>query len=151
LTSRNPTCAQLRAAFSGAVRKGKAALATGHRQQVHAQSLRFQCSLDLDSHLAAREPNSARWDYILILANGRSRAVGVEVHHATASEVNTVLRKRNWATAELEQHAPTCMPARPDWYWVAAGKVFLRPTDPQFRVLQRSGMKGPMRQLVLTA
>jgi len=141
-------CAELRAAFAECVKDGKTALTHAHRQQVEpVRGVQIHCSIDLDECLSAAHPNSPRWDYILIAGDGLSRSVGVEIHAATAGEVRSVVAKRDWARGVLISRAGNCTPSSADWYWVASGKVFLRATDPQFRVLQRSGIKGPMRRL----
>jgi hypothetical protein len=123
-----------------------------HRQQVQTdKNSSLECSLHLDDYLKTEEPNAPRWDYVLVVRGERQRAVAVEVHPATADQVKDLLKKQNWATNVLNRRCPEIQINSDDWYWVASGKVFLRPTDPQFRLLRQSGLKGPMERLTLAS
>lgn len=125
-------------------------MAAHHRDQINAaHSSRLGCSLDLDNSLAREYPNASRWDYLVVVESRSARCVGVEVHSATAGEVRVIVAKRDWARGILRQRCEGGLPASADWYWIASGKVFLRATDPQFRVLRRSGIQGPSRGIVL--
>ncbi|MFO0757618.1 MAG: hypothetical protein U0359_14070 [Byssovorax sp.] len=109
------------------------------------------CSFNLDDHCKATEPNAPRWDYLLVAQGTSDRTVGVEVHPASAGEVGAVIDKRNWAQKKLASSCKDLIVGPSDWYWVASGKVFLRPTDPQFRRLRQSGIQGPTEHLMLRA
>jgi hypothetical protein len=143
-------CETLRQCFGDAVVAGKGGVAAGDRERIGtAGGARIQCSLNLDALLREEYPNEHRWDYLLIVGNGTPSAIGVEVHAATAGEVNVILVKRARAMAIIKARCVGLAVSR--WYWVASGKVFLRATDPQFRVLRRSGVLGPARRVVLSA
>jgi hypothetical protein len=142
----------VRNTFGGAVLPGKQAMEASDRQKVEPDGRsRLECSLYLDKHLETAEPNSSRWDYLLVVRGTYERAVAIEVHPATANEVKVLLKKQQWAIQVLRRLCPTLQFDRDDWYWVASGKVFLRPTDPQFRLLRQSGLKGPMERLTLSS
>jgi hypothetical protein len=145
-----PSAALRRSFGEHAVRPGKQGMLGRDRSHVEvATGARIECSLDLDGHFKTREPNAPRWDYVLVVSGTAERGVAVEVHPATAGEVDAVLRKREWAKRTLEGHCPSAGIGPSDWYWIASGKVFLRATDPQFRRLRQSGLQGPIERLVL--
>lgn len=131
---------------------GKQALERVDRQRVETDGTSsLECSLHLDKHMEREEPNSRRWDYLLVVRGASQRAVAVEVHPATASEVRAVLEKREWAVRLLGRRCSGLQIAGDDWHWVASGKVFLRSTDPQSRLLRQSGLGWPRERLVLSS
>jgi hypothetical protein len=133
------------------VKEGKRALGRDARRKVDVTTGRFACSLDLDRHFASIEPNSERWDYVVVVAGGGSgRVAGVEVHPATAAEVSRVIAKQAWARRRLQETCAPAVPAADAWHWVASGKVYLRATDPQARRLRQSGIQGPQTRLSLS-
>jgi hypothetical protein len=134
------------------VRAGKQALAPADRPRISvAAGAAFGCSIDLDAAMSQKLPNAHRWDYLVVIREAAERCVGVEVHPATAGEVRRIIAKRDWARQLLEQRCARGRPSAADWHWLASGRVYLRPTDPQFRVLRSSGINGPTRALLLRA
>jgi hypothetical protein len=132
------------------VKGGKRALGRDGRRKVAVSAGRFDCSIDLDRSREAQEPNADRWDYVVVVGGIEDPyPAGIEVHPATAGEVTKVIAKQQWARQLLEVRCAGCRPAASRWYWVASGKVYLRPTDPQSRRLRRTGIQGPLTRLVL--
>lgn len=106
-------CGRLRewASIAGFVKKGIRALSGGHRALVVSAD-RYRCSVNLDEARRDAEPNAARWDYILSLAD---EVIGMEVHPAKASEVDLVVRKKQWAARRLGEH---CDLRSSRWHWI---------------------------------
>ncbi|MDW8469854.1 MAG: hypothetical protein RML56_13660 [Burkholderiales bacterium] len=96
-----------------------------------------------------KEHQSGTWDYLVRAAEQRERSFGVEVHPATASEVQAVIEKRDAAVRTLERRGLRGFVERGDWCWIASGKVYLRPTDGESRRLAKAGIRAPVRVLRL--
>ncbi|MCX7962127.1 MAG: hypothetical protein N2653_11235 [Burkholderiales bacterium] len=140
--------ARLRQAFAGVLDGLRAVRHRDRRRLQVATGYRWACSLDLEAEAdgAARE---RRWDYLVLIAEQRERTFGVEVHPATASEVRTVIEKRDAAIRTLERRGLRGFVQRGDWCWIASGKVYLRPTDGESRRLAEAGIRAPVRTLRL--
>ncbi len=134
---------------NGAYRRGKQAMENGHRSLVTcAPPGRLTGSIDLDAALRQRRPNDNRWDYGLGYkpANGRERAIWVEVHSAKTSEVTRVLRKLRWLKNWLNEEAHdlrrlTDRAGKNTRYvWIASGKNKIPGNSPEARRLNQSGL-----------
>jgi len=78
------------------------------------------CSVDIDAALAQVYPNAPRWDYGLEWRRGAVHKIAwVEVHHATSSEVTTVLNKLQWLKGWLGEAAAECSTLPATYHWVA--------------------------------
>ncbi len=99
MTRAVPPCSCLRAHKDLAVfvESGIQALRPIHRRLVETPEV-YECSLDLDKARKRAEPNATRWDYAL--ATNRL-FVAMEIHPAKASEVNVMIRKKQWAESLL--------------------------------------------------
>ncbi|MCZ0945391.1 MAG: hypothetical protein OXJ53_20235 [Gammaproteobacteria bacterium] len=142
-----------------AYKPGIQALEGGHRSKVDCTDRRrLTGSLDLDKALA-KEPgyaNQPRWDYGIGYRpkNGAERAVWVEVHSATTSEVSKVLRKlkwlREWLTTEAEQLDKLTMAASAHRFvWVASGGIHITPHSRQAKLISQSALSKPRKHLSL--
>ena len=141
-------------------REGKQALAGAHRGRVDcADPRRLTGSLDLDSALA-REPRHAdapRRDYGIGYRprRGDERAVRVEVHPASTSNVAEVLAKLGWLRRWLSDEAPdleamtgTAGAPKP-FVRVAVDGVRIQRGSPQARRLSAAGLDMPRQRLSL--
>lgn len=129
-------------------------LKTGY---VHTQSV------DLDTHFAANEPNSARWDYGLGLksSDGVEMAVWIEPHPASSShEVEKMLSKLAWLKAKLATKAfadlrslrdAATEHARFPYRWVVTqtGAVCIAPNSKEAKRLALAGLDQPRRHVQL--
>ena len=142
-----------------AYRPGKQALEKKHRNKVNClDPKRLTGSINLDEALA-KEPgyaNEPRWDYGLghRSESGQERAVWVEVHSATTSEVSKVLRKlewlRDWLNGEAEQlEKLTIAASGPRFVWVASRGIHIPRNSPQARRLSTSALSKPIKHLSL--
>ncbi|TVQ96657.1 MAG: hypothetical protein EA398_15710 [Deltaproteobacteria bacterium] len=113
---------------------------------------RLRGSVDLDEALRVDRPGENRWDYIIGLSAGEAeRAIFVEVHPASTSDVATMLRKLQWLKEWLRGEGAALRALRDSrpYRWVASGKVVIRPGTPQARRLASSGLAFPVRELEL--
>lgn len=137
-------CARLRtwAQVGSAVGDGLRGMPSGHRALV-AEGNQYSCSLDLDEALRGAEPQAARWDYVLA---SEMRAVGMEVHPARASEVDSVVKKKRWAEQRL---ADGCGLSLSRWCWIRppGSRLHFTPLSPQARRLAQNGIEFPRARL----
>jgi hypothetical protein len=137
-------CARLRGwtQIAPVVRSGLRGLASAHRGLV-ADGQRCACSADLDAALQTVEPQAARWDYVLTT---ETHAVGMEVHGAKASEVDTVVAKKRWAERRL---ADNCGLSVSRWCWIRppGSRLQFTPASPQARRLAKNGIEFPRARL----
>lgn len=101
-------------------------------------SQKCEGSVDIDSAVRDRYPNSSRWDYAL----GYDRKTHfVEVHTAKTDEVSSVLKKLQWLKDFLIQDAPDLNKEPKAFHWVASGRVSILPNSHQARQLAKQGIK----------
>lgn len=127
---------------SSSLQKGLGALGRQHARLVRNGS-RFVCSLDLDDARRRAEPEASRWDYVL---GSRHESVGMEVHAAKASEVDVVIRKKQWAETLLKEE---CGLTVDRWCWIRSpgSRHQLTSLSPQARRLAKSGIGFPKAEL----
>jgi hypothetical protein len=131
------------AEVSDLVRPGLRALRASHRRLVSRPN-GYACSLDLDEARRPADPRSARWDYILGQQDGAG--VGVEVHPAKASEVSTVIAKKNWAQGLLRDR---CRLEVRRWFWVrpTGSRLQFTPRSAKAHLLAENGIVFPVARL----
>jgi len=143
-----------------AYRSGKRALAREYRSRVAcAEPRRLTGSIDLDSALSS-EPgyaNAPRWDYGIGYKPrcAEERAIWIEVHPASTSNVREVISKANWLRTWLRENAPPLAlltigdgPIRP-FVWIATARVHIPRNSPQARQLAIAGLDMPRKALRL--
>lgn len=96
-------------------------------------------SLALDESLRDSQPNANRWDYLLGTQDRDRPVIGVEVHHAVASEVAAIVEKKQWAAAEAGKHFKPGHRVSA-WYWVASGRTRISKNTSEWRRLVRAGI-----------
>ena len=139
---------------------GKRALANAHRSRIEcADPHRLTGSIALDAALAgeADYTTAPRWDYGIGYQprRGAERAVWIEVHPASTSNVGEVIDKLHWLRAwlrdearQLESITVTDGRTRP-FVWIATGGVHLSRNSPQARRLNSQGLRMPQKSLRL--
>lgn len=137
-----------------ACRVGIQALKRAHRSRVScADPRRLTRSIDLDSALSgeAEYANEPRWDYGIGYRPARSpeRAIWVEVHPASTSNVREVIDKLNWLRTWLREDAPRLASLtvsdggiRP-FVWIATTGVHIPRNSLQARQLSTVGLDLP--------
>jgi hypothetical protein len=135
--------------LDGALRKGLQALGTNSKRVTVAKPRKAVHSIALDESLKAQYPNAPRWDYgIGLQENKVERIAWVEVHPATSSEVDAVLKKLAWLKTWLAQHADPCHKTPATFHWVATDAGVYIDTARRRR-LNAAGLEMPQSQLRL--
>lgn len=98
-------------------------------------------SVDIDSSVAAKYPHSNRWDYCL---SYKEQVFFVEVHPASTSDVDTVLKKLDWLKNWLRTDAPEIDKLRASeqpWVWIMTKAYSILPGSKQAKRMAMSGVK----------
>jgi len=124
---------------------GLRALKGEHRSKMTRKNTQcsWRGSVDIDAGLAARYPNDARWDYAIGFGyqSKQDGVAFVEVHHASSSEVETVIRKKDWLTGWVTRSAPSLRGMAPGgFHWVSSDGVHIPQGSRQRRRLALSGI-----------
>ncbi len=93
--------------------------------------------------------NSPRWDYIV---GYNEQAYFIEVHPASTSEVDNMIKKLDWLKKWLMENASAVynMKGPNPFFWIASGKVSaILPTSKYGRRLAKAGLNKPMSVLKL--
>jgi hypothetical protein len=110
-------------------------------------------SVNLDEALKAQYHDSPRWDYGIGHYNGNSEeAIWVEVHRASADEVDRVIRKAEWLHDWLSANARDLFRLTRDidgYVWLSAGGVLFQHGSPQAHKLAQAGVRFPQKHLQL--
>lgn len=117
-------------------------MSSGHRRLVADPPDR---SVDLDRTLKNDHPAEPRWDYILQI--DKRGAAGVEVHPGRPSEVDGMVKKKQWAKMILDGYEPRVLVKV--WHWVVPeGASFtFPPTASHARRLAKEGIGRPVRRI----
>lgn len=123
------------------VRPGKQALTARDSERVReVRSQKVIDSLDLDGALKESLPQENRWDYLIGTNLTGREVLAVEVHPAYSSEVRSVIAKKQAAKTQLQGHLQSGAKVQA-WLWVSSGPTRLAKTTPEFRLLQRAGIR----------
>lgn len=105
-------------------------------------------SVDLDSCITAKYPQSNRWDYFF---SYKGEIYFVEVHSANTAEVSVVLKKLQWLKDWLQNQAPEINKLKAKntpYYWIQSKGFNIPKTSTQFRIITQAGLK-PIAKLSL--
>lgn len=104
-----------------------------------SNTVKVEGSVDIDSTTVALYPRENRWDY-MIGFNGK--VIFVEVHSATTSEVDVVLKKLDWLKNWLNSKAPDLVKLRaPEpYFWVQSKNFQILKHSPQYRRAVQKGI-----------
>lgn len=106
-------------------------------------------SVDIDSCTKEHYPEDSRWDYAI---GYKGKAFFVEIHPAFTSEINTVLKKKEWLEKWLDSQANSLNSIRskePSIFWIFTEKCGILKSSPQYRRLAQEKL-CPMARLILT-
>ncbi len=99
-------------------------------------------SVDIDSCVAKKYPQSNRWDYAICYDGS---VFFVEVHSANTGEVSTVLRKLQWLKDWLVAEAPEVNNLKvkytAPYYWIQSNGNHILPNSPQARQVALKGLR----------
>lgn len=129
------------------VKSGLQALGNHSRAIEVSTPTRAVDSINLDEALVASLPNAPRWDYGIGLQKGKLNSIAwVEVHPASSSKVEDVLKKLDWLQTWLKQtRVQEQSPMQ--FHWIATGSVQI--DQARRRKLAAKGLKMPSSHLRL--
>lgn len=102
---------------------------------------KIQGSLDIDGQVKKIYPNDNRWDYALSYDD---KIYFFEVHPASTSEVDAVIRKLRWLKDWLKNKAPeinNLQKGNQPYMWVQSGSYSILPLGPYTKKLAENGIK----------
>ncbi len=139
-------CRHFEGVLAGCSRNGMTGLEAAHQVLV-LQSEKVVCSVNLDACRLAAEPEAPRWDYVLVIGSGDGMGIGLDVHPAAATQVQSMVNKKNWADALLHRECENLRVKA--WAWVVPNgdEPLFTPNHPQARVLAEAGISFPARAL----
>ncbi|MCC7490773.1 MAG: hypothetical protein IT204_00410 [Fimbriimonadaceae bacterium] len=133
-----------------ACRPGLQAMGANSRHVRCDNTQEFTGSVDLDSAVAAAQPQASRWDYGVGLRRQNVEvAAWIEVHPANSNSVEDVLRKLRWLQDWLRTKACDLGRLTQSYHWVATGRVAWSANSPQRRKLAAAGLKFSSSPLIL--
>lgn len=103
-------------------------------------------SVDIDTCLKSKYPTSNRWDYVIGYCD---YAYFVEVHPASTSEVDKMIKKLKWLQKWMKTHAVDLKSITKGYYWLATGKIAIAKGSPQARNLAASGLSRPSKKILI--
>ncbi|MGH7599836.1 MAG: hypothetical protein ACREOI_26065 [bacterium] len=127
-----------------ALRDGLKALAKNDRQRISCNDSRAIIgSINLEESLHFRHPNEPLWDYGIGLRviNSADNVKWIEVHPASSTHVDELLKKLHWLRNWLQNSAPKLDALPCEFVWIASGKVHLQKGSPQMKKLYQAGMR----------
>ncbi len=131
------------------LRAGLKALGPDSARVTVARPRRATHSVALDEALKADLPHAPRWDYgIGLTAEGREHVAWVEVHTATSSEVEAVLKKLAWLKQWLADGQDVCAQSVRSFHWVATD-AGVHIDSARRRGLNAAGLRMPQSHLRL--
>ena len=139
--------------ISAAYCRGLRALKAIDQHRISAISTRsIQGSVDIDTSLKPKFPQSNRWDYAIGYKRSAHGHVvyWVEVHPASPGDVKIILAKLDWLLDWLkESNSPLSRVPR-EFIWVSSGKTILSPRSPEVKKLASRGVRSVGRHLHLS-
>ncbi|MGE5237737.1 MAG: hypothetical protein ACM3ON_02930 [Chloroflexota bacterium] len=132
----------------GSYQPGLQALTGKDRSRLSCNDTRkISGSLNLDAAVAQLYLDQPRWDYGIGIERTVSadRAIWVEVHPATAGEVQAMVAKSKWLKRWLEGSAPDLksITEKMPFIWIASGSVSLQRNSRQARQLAMTAIAFP--------
>jgi hypothetical protein len=140
---------------SDAYQTGLHALCNADRNRIDCRKIRrLTGSVNFETTLRPTHGNDPIWDYgIGLQVDGRNdRAIWIEVHPASSSHVNSMLKKAAWLRTWLNEssHALRDITDRNmGLVWISSGSVHLPKGSSQARKLAQAGIRYPSKFLDL--
>jgi hypothetical protein len=121
--------------------QGISALKESDKKHVTVKNTRkLRGSIDLDMTLKNAFPDSPRWDYGVGYTDKRETILWLELHPASSTHVDDVLRKYEWLKNWLHTRARQLDAFPRKFVWIATGKVSLQLGSPQRKKLASRGL-----------
>ena len=121
-----------------ALKSGLKALGSNSSKVKPGNTKKCEGSIDIDEAVKLKYPNDQRWDSA-IGYDGKTHFI--EVHPASTSEVDPVIKKLQWLKGFLVKDAPKLNEESKRFHWIASGKIDILPNSSQARKLAKSGIK----------
>lgn len=125
---------------------GLGAIKNQHRKKIRINNSRnLKGSMDIDSACKDSEPNSPRWDYlVVILKNNQENLALIEIHGAAKPEnAKEMIKKKAWLNEWLIKVRLVDFKKR--IFWIAVNSVSILPQSKYARELAKSGIPLPKR------
>lgn len=132
---------------------GLQALHRGDRKRILCNDPRVVVgSINLDDALSSQYPNDPVWDYGIGVGknNSSDNIKWIEVHPASSSHINELLKKLQWLREWLRVAAPKLDVLPREFVWIASGKVSLQKGSPQMKKLAQAGLRFAGERFFLT-
>lgn len=132
--------------YSNSYQPGKGAIKGKYREKIRVNNPKnLKGSMDIDETCKGSEPNSPRWDYlVVILKNNFENLALIEIHGATKpGNVDEVIKKKQWLIQWLNQAKLTDFKRK--FIWVAADGVSISPQSRYAKKLAESGISMPRK------
>ena len=130
------------AEISTAYKAGLQAIKNCDKPKISAtDSYKLNGSVDIDGAVKDLYPEENRWDYAIGYDN---KVCFVEVHPASTSEVEKILKKLSWLKQWLKDKAPelSSMPKTEIPYvWLSTNGVHITPGSREYKRLAIAGIK----------
>lgn len=144
---KNDVAAQLlKSGYLDSFEDGKVAVKNEYREKIRAKNPRnLKGSMDIDNACKNREPNSPRWDYLVVIwKNNLENLALIEIHGAAKSEnVKEVIQKKEWLIKWLKNAGVDYF--KKSFTWVATGSISIIPSSRYAKELSRRGIDGPRK------
>ena len=125
------------------LKDGLQALGTNSRKiRVHT-TRDLKGSVDIDTCLKNRYPNSPRWDYVF---GYKDRIYYTEVHQGKISEVKNIIQKVKWLRQWIKSSAKSleALKDQSSYHWISLkGTAAIRNGSRHRRDLDQHGIRGP--------
>jgi hypothetical protein len=131
-------------------RSGLKALRSADHGRVRVRQTRnLNGSVDIDTALKPRYPNSNRWDYVIALKGPATEELKwAEIHPASSgTEIKVVGQKRDWLRDWMAD--TPFLKYRNSYFWIATGKVCFTANHPYLKALAANGVLFRPRVLEL--
>ncbi len=125
--------------ISQGYKAGLTALGKYSSKIVVQKNVTVEGSVDIDTTTVALYPRDNRWDYVIGF-NGK--VIFVEIHSASTSEVDVVLKKLDWLKNWLNSKASELarLRAAEPYYWVQSKNFQILKHTPQYRRAVQKGI-----------
>ena len=131
--------------LGGAWQAGLGALRSEDKPHIRAEDTRrFRGSVDIDSALQKYEPYANRWDFAIGFHHADRNVeyvYWVEIHTASDSEVNVVLKKLEWLKAWLKDDGKPLAKFECEFVWVSSGPTSFTLSSPQQKKFALLGLQ----------
>jgi hypothetical protein len=130
--------------LENAWKEGLQALRRQDKPHIEPQDTRrLRGSADVDSALQTIEPNANRWDFAIAYQHTNLTAefiYWVELHTASTSEVEVVIKKANWLLGWLKTQDNPLRYFQKKIVWVSSGPTTFSLTAPQKKAMALAGL-----------